>query len=259
MMRRWALLGWLLGGLTAGLVWAPARWLTSFLEQLGQQRVLFQDVRGTVWSGSTQLLLSAGPGSEHAVALPDRLSWHLTPSLLPRPSLDITFSLPCCTDTPLHLQASAVWGGGSLRVTDHRSSWPAAALAGLGTPWNTVQAQGRLQLDTQALELRWVEQRLQVSGQATLGLINLSSRLSPLKPMGSYRLHLQGGAGTQPMQVQLDTLDGRLQLHGRGEWTGERWRFEGEASAAPEHEAALSNLLNVLGQRQGHKALLTMG
>jgi len=259
MMQRWAFTGWLLGGLVAGLAWAPARWLTSSIEQLGQQRVLLQDARGTIWSGSTQLLLSAGPGSQQSVALPGRLSWHVQPRLLPRPSLEVTLSLPCCTDTPLHVQALAGWGGTTLRIRDHHSTWPAAALAGLGTPWNTVQAQGQLQLDTRALEIRWAEQRLQVTGHATLDLNDLSSRLSPLRPMGSYRLQLQGSIGTTPMQVQLDTLDGRLQLHGRGEWTGERWRFEGEASAAPEHEAALSNLLNVLGQRQGNKALLTMG
>jgi general secretion pathway protein N len=87
----------------------------------------------------------------------------------------------------------------------------------------------------------------------------LSSRLSTLRPMGSYRLQLQGHQGTTPMQVQLDTLSGQLHLQGRGEWIGERWRFEGEARADPAVEAALSNLLNVLGRRQGNKAQLTMG
>jgi general secretion pathway protein N len=77
--------------------------------------------------------------------------------------------------------------------------------------------------------------------------------------MGSYRLQLQGNDGSRPLRVQLDTLNGHLHLQGQGEWTGERWRFQGEASASPAHEAALSNLLNVLGQRQGNKALLTMG
>ena len=259
MSRRWAVCGGLLGALAALVCWAPARWLTVGVEQLSQQRVLLQEVRGTVWSGSAQLVLSAGPGSRQAVSLPDRLTWHLHPSLLPLPSLEVALSMPCCTETPLRLQALVEWGGLALRVMDHRSVWPAAALAGLGMPWNTVQAQGRLQLETRALDIRWAEQRLQVTGQASLNLIDLSSRLTTLRPMGSYRLQLQGGQGTTPMRVQLDTLDGRLQLQGRGQWTGERWRFQGEASTTPEHEAALSNLLNVLGQRQGNKALLTMG
>ncbi len=259
MMQRWALGGTLAGALAAGVACAPAAWLTHQVEHLSQQRVVLQAVRGTVWSGSAQLVLSAGVGSQQAVALPDRLSWRLSPRLLPRPSLEITLSLPCCTPTPLSLQAQADWGGTRVRVLDQQSTWPAAALAGLGTPWNTVQAQGQLQLETRALDIRWAEQRLQVAGQATLSLINLSSRLSTVRPMGSYRLQLQGSQGTTPMQVQLDTLSGQLQLQGRGEWIGERWRFDGEASADPAVEAAFSNLLNVLGRRQGNKAQLTMG
>ncbi len=102
----------------------------------------------------------------------------------------------------------------------------------------------------------WAAQRLQVNGQESLGLIHLSSTLSTLRPMGSYQLLLTGGSLPR---MQLETLRGRLNMHGRGEWVGGRWRFEGEASAAAEHEAALSNLLNVLGQRQGSKALLKMG
>lgn len=259
MMTRWAWGGGMAGALAAVVAWAPAHWLTRQVEQLSQQRVMLQQAQGSVWSGSAQLVLSAGVGSQQAVALPDRLTWRLRPSLLPRPSLNVTLSLPCCTPTPLGLQAWVDWSGLSVRVLDQQSTWPADALAGLGTPWNTVQAQGQLQLDTRALEIRWAEQRLQVVGQATLSLLDLSSRLSTLRPMGSYRLQLQGSEGAAPMRVQLDTLSGHLQLQGRGEWIGERWRFEGEASAPPAYEAALSNLLNVLGRRQGNKAQLTMG
>ena len=258
-MKAWALGGCLLGGVVAVVGWAPARWLTRSVEQISQQRVVLQEARGTVWSGSAQVTLSAGPGSQAAMALPDRLTWHVRPQLLPTPSLNVSLSLPCCTEGPMRWVARMGWGGPALQVLNHRSTWPAAALAGLGTPWNTVQAQGQLQLETRELDIRWAEQRLQVSGQASLGLIDLSSRLSTLHPMGSYRLQLQGSDGTRPLRIQLDTLSGHLHLQGQGEWTGERWRFQGEASASPAHEAALSNLLNVLGQRQGNKALLTMG
>lgn len=259
MMQRWVMGGVMLGAAAALVVWAPARWLATQVEHLSQGRLLLQGARGTVWSGSAQLVLSAGPDSQQAVAMPDRLRWRLQAGLLPRPSLQVSLSLPCCTQTPLQLQALADWGGTTLRVLDHHSSWPASALAGLGTPWNTVQAHGRLQLDTRSLEIRWAEQRLQVTGQADLALMDLSSRLSTLRPMGSYRLQLQGSQGGTPMQVKLDTLSGHLELQGHGEWTGERWRFQGEARAAPAFEAALSNLLNVLGRRQGNTAQLTMG
>ena len=250
----WAWAGAVLGLLCGLLGWAPARWLTTPISHLSAERVQWQHVRGTVWSGSAQLALSGGPGSQSSVALPGRIEWSLRPRW--DAGLEVSLHLPCCTPQALHLRVLPSWSGLHVQVQDGQSTWPASVLTGLGTPWNTLQAQGQLRLHTQQLQLAWAQERLQVSGQASLGLINVSSSLSTLRPMGSYQLLLTGGS---PPRLQLDTLNGRLQLQGRGEWIGGRWRFEGEASAASEHEAALSNLLNVLGQRQGSKALLKMG
>jgi general secretion pathway protein N len=74
--------------------------------------------------------------------------------------------------------------------------------------------------------------------------------------MGSYRLAFTGGATPA---LQLDTLDGALQLQGQGHWVGSRLRFTGEASAAPDREAALSNLLNIIGRRNGARSVITIG
>ena len=74
--------------------------------------------------------------------------------------------------------------------------------------------------------------------------------------MGSYRLTLQGGAAPT---LALQTLQGDLQLSGSGQWVGQRLRFSGEASAAPEREGALSNLLNIIGRRNGARSLITLG
>ena len=54
-------------------------------------------------------------------------------------------------------------------------------------------------------------------------------------------------------------LAGDLQLSGQGQWVGSRLHFRGEASASPEREAALSNLLNILGRRQGARSIITFG
>ena len=59
--------------------------------------------------------------------------------------------------------------------------------------------------------------------------------------------------------LTLSTLQGHLQLSGSGQWVGLRLRFTGEASANPDHEAALANLLNVIGRRQGTRSLLSLG
>jgi len=111
-------------------------------------------------------------------------------------------------------------------------------------------------LGTQALALHWASGRWQVAGSAQLDAQDLSSRLSTLRPMGSYRLTLSGGAAPE---LQLVTLAGSLQLSGQGQWVGNKLRFVGEASAAPESQAALSNLLNIIGRRNGARSTIKLG
>jgi general secretion pathway protein N len=78
--------------------------------------------------------------------------------------------------------------------------------------------------------------------------------------MGSYRLRLQGSeAGTPTPSLDLDTLQGPLRLSGQGQWLGQRLRFTGEALAEPDAEVALSNLLNIIGRRDGARSLLSLG
>ena len=74
--------------------------------------------------------------------------------------------------------------------------------------------------------------------------------------MGSYRITLQGG--TQAT-LRLDTLAGSLQLSGAGQWVGQRLHFRGEASAVPGSEAALANLLNIIGRRTGERSIISIG
>jgi general secretion pathway protein N len=93
------------------------------------------------------------------------------------------------------------------------------------------------------------------NGSAHLDAQDIASRLSTLRPMGSYRLSWQANAALSDNMsgptIALSTLQGALRLSGKGEWIGSRLRFVGEASAAPEREAALANLLNIIGRRSG--------
>ena len=250
----WALAGVLPGVLAAVVLFAPAHWLAGWIERASGGRVLLGDARGTVWNGSAQLLLAGGAGSSDAVALPTRLDWRLRPALA---GIDAQLSSPCCTSAaPLAVQARWRRAGASVSLSDAPSQWPAALLAGLGTPWNTLQIDGDLQLSTQGLSVEWTEGRLAIAGRAELQAQRLSSRLSTLRPMGSYRITLLGGATPT---LQLQTLEGSLQLSGTGQWAGSRFRFNGEASASPEREAALSNLLNIIGRRSGARSIITIG
>ena len=287
--RRWAVWGVLLGALLAGVANAPAQWLADALQQASAQRLLLADARGSLWTGSAVLVLTGGAGSRDASALPGRLHWRLRPDWR---GLALAARQDCCINGDLNLHWQPAWGGytlalagaGCSRPLPHAAAeglrlsgagegeppdcagpgvighWPAAWLAGLGTPWNTLQLGGLLQLASPGLRLQSVQGRLQLHGALALELQNVSSRLSPLPVLGSYRLGLQGQpAGGEAATLQLDTLDGALRLSGNGQWTGAGLRFRGQAQAADGQGAALANLLNIIGQRQGALSVISIG
>ncbi len=249
----WALTGLLLGLLLSVLLFAPVRWLASAVRQASNAQVQLDDARGTVWSGSALLTLTGGVGSGAAASLPSRLQWTLRPGM---EALTLRLQTSCCLTQPWHIDLLPRWAGVRLRVSDVSSSWPAALLSGLGTPFNTIAPTGQLALRTQGLTLTWVGTRWQMAGQAELDLQDMASRLSTLHPMGSYRLTLAGGATPE---LVLTTLQGALQLSGRGTWVGGKLRFVGEASSSPQHQAALSNLLNIIGRRNGVRSVIQLG
>lgn len=242
-----------MGLLLATLLNAPARWLTGLLQSALGERALLQDARGTLWNGSARLTLSGGAGSTDTASLPGRLGWRIRPGWS---GLAVDLNADCCMQQPWHWQVQPRWGGVKLVLSDATSQWPAHSLSGLGTPWNTLQVEGQLTLSTRALVLQWASGRLLLAGQAQLDALQVSSRLSTLRPMGSYRIVLSGG--NAPAFV-LSTLDGALQLSGSGQWVGSRLRFDGVASAAPERLDVLSNLLNIIGRRDGARAIIKIG
>lgn len=252
---RWALAGALLGGVLVLLAQAPARWLAGGLAWASGEHVLLTQPRGSVWSGTAQLLLTGGAGSRDRIALPGRVHWRLRPIWF---GLGLRLGADCCTPGgPLALRLAPRWSGLRLQLGDAQTRWPAALLAGLGTPFNTIQPRGELTLATEGLRIDWLAGRVRLAGSASLTARDLASRLTTLQPMGSYRLQLHGG---EPIGIELSTLDGALHLSGRGQWTpGAPPRFRGEASAAPGLEAQLANLLNILGQRRGDRAILSFG
>lgn len=250
----WALAGGLIGLLAVTIAAAPARWLSAGVAKVTAGTIQLQDAQGSVWTGSARLVLSGGAGSQGSASLPGRLHWQLGLSGL---GLAAVVSADCCTaQAPLKLKVSPRWGGASLSVADGRSQWPANALTGLGTPWNTVQLQGELTLDTRGLSVEWLAGRVTMEGGVDITARHLSSRLSTLQPLGSYRMTLAGG---DTPSLNVSTLEGALRLSGQGRWVGSRLRFSGEASAASGMEVQLANLLNILGRRQGDKAIISLG
>lgn len=249
----WSLAGALCGVLVTLVLQAPARWATAALQQVGDQRLVFQDPQGTVWNGSARLTLTGGAGSQDAATLPGRVGWRIRPDGL---GVRAELSADCCLPQPWQIQLSPKWGGVEARLANSLSQWPALWLVGLGTPWNTVRAEGRLALTTQDLVVHWTPAGATFAGRLEVDALQMASRLSTIRPMGSYRITVLGGSAPA---LQVQTMEGSLQLSGAGRWLGSRLRFEGVATAAPEHLDALANLLNILGRRDGARTIIKFG
>ena len=262
-MKRWLATGLLLGGLAALTAFAPAAWLAQSLATATGGRLLMADARGTVWAGSAVMVLTGGQGSRDSSALPGRLNWTLRMS---GTTLALRAQQACCIEGEMNLRIKpglgrlriellAPAGQASLMV----GQWPAAWLVGLGTPWNTLQPTGSLLLSTSGFAAEVVQGRWVLTGRAELQIRSLASSLSTLDELGHYQLSLQGDERGDAAQIQLGTSSGALQLTGSGQWAASRLRFNGQASAAPGSEAALNNLLNLIGRRQGALSLISIG
>ncbi|CAM4145197.1 type II secretion system protein N [Comamonas aquatilis] len=256
---RWALAGALVGGLLCLLVFFPARWIAGTVASASGRHVLLQDARGSIWKGSAVLVLAGGAGSRDAQALPGRLGWQLhagrsaaVPGTQGRGwGMGVSVEHACCQKQRLQL----FWLPFQQRFQLSALDWqlPAQVLAGLGTPWNTLSLEGRIQLSSSFLQWSRSLDAASMRGSLELKALSLSSRLSTLRPLGSYRMILdaQGAQSGTGLGFELDTLQGALRLSGKGQQLAGHWRFQGQAQAEPGQDAALANILNLIGNRGG--------
>jgi general secretion pathway protein N len=258
---RWALGGIVVGTALALIAFAPAAWLARGLAAASKDRVLLADARGTVWSGSAVAVLTGGPGSRDAAALPGRLEWSIGLRGL---GLEVQARHACCLNGTVALLIKPGFGRVTttlLPTVGWVGQWPSAWLGGLGTPFNTMQLGGAVRLVSPGMTLATVQGRVQLQGRADVELLSVSSRLTTLDTLGSYRLTLAGAdAGAPgPSTLTLSTQEGALQLSGNGTWGPGGVRFRGEATATGADEPALANLLNIIGRREGARSVISIG
>jgi general secretion pathway protein N len=256
---RWSWLGGCAGLLIALLVFAPARWLGMALDSATGGRVQLVNTRGSVWNGQGDVLLSGGEGSRGQTALPQGVRWTLAPGWQQGPVMRARLISPCCTEQPIGITLRPGLGSADVQFAAFSSRWPAALLVGLGTPWNTLRLDGQLLFQSPGFSVAWHDGRPQLKGRLVIEARDLATRVSTLRPLGSYRVELRARPEGDQATLALTTLSGGLQLQGNGQWVGGRLRFRGDAQAAPGNETALANLLSIIGRREGVRSLLTFG
>ena len=264
-MLRWIAFG--LAGLAAvlatALAAAPARFVDLALERASLGRVRMAEANGTVWSGSGRLVFADIDNAEAAdkpprdaavqalagVAIPGRVHWDVRPWPLLAGLIDASLNVDGMSE-PVQLQGSF----GELRVGPGRLALPSVELSRLGSPWNSIRPSGALGVEWQALTIR----DGQLAGDAAVELRDASSALTPVRPLGSYRVEIQG-RGSQA-DLALETLNGPLQLNGKGTWDARAGlRFMANATAEPAAADRLRSFLGVIGRREGERTIIRIG
>jgi len=201
------------------------------------------DAQGTLWNGSA--FVGGAPSGSDPVTplLPGRFSWTLSPLVL-LGQVDISVSNADALAQPVRITGS--WN--QWQVNPGQLLLPAERLAGLGAPLNTIQPAGRMRLQWTPLRMERQGNTVAVNGGTTLHMEDISSRLSPIKPLGAYQL-IMDWRGSQAA-LDLKSVRGPLLLSGSGKLVNGRLQFSGRAEAEEGQEDRLANLLNLLGQRR---------
>jgi general secretion pathway protein N len=228
------------------LVFFPAAWLGSLVEQRTGGRLTLGDAQGTLWRGSAFVGGAAGGDSPVTPLLPGRFSWKISPLALVG-MVDLQLDNPEALAQPVTFKGS--WS--HWQLSPSALLLPAEGLSGLGAPLNTVAPSGTMRLSWTSLELALEKRQvamIDIFGRTTLEMTDMASRLSSIRPLGSYALALDWRG--QAAALTLNSIKGPLLLSGRGSLNNGRLQFSGQAEAAQGQEDALANLLNLLGQRK---------
>jgi general secretion pathway protein N len=238
----WLGLTVLVGAVTV-LVFLPAAWLGPMVERQTGGRLTLGDAQGTLWRGSAFVGGAAGEGGSVTPLLPGRFSWRLSPLVL-FGQVSMELANEKALAQPVRITGS--WS--QWQVSAGELLLPAEGLAGLGAPLNTLAPSGVIKLSWNLLDIARQGQAVVVQGRTVLSLTDMGSRMSPVKPLGSYEVAMDWRG--QQADMALRTVRGALLLSGSGTLANGRLRFSGQASAANGYEDTLGNLLNLLGQRR---------
>ncbi|SPB14251.1 general secretory pathway protein N [Caballeronia novacaledonica] len=220
------------------LAMMPAAWIVPQFSKATGGHVNLVDPAGSLWSGSATLMLAAGTDGAGATLLPGRIEW--TTSFLPLFTGRVHMTMRQTDAMPDAVTVDANTRGAT--VTAGQIAVPATLLAGLGAPFNTLDFDGNVRLS-------WTDFRLlnrNTYGQVVVTLDDMASRVSRVKPLGSYRVALQAQGASAT--IDLSTSKGPLMLTGNGAISQESTSFQGTATAAPDQRENLAGLLNLLGR-----------
>ncbi|MES2106790.1 MAG: type II secretion system protein N [Pseudomonadota bacterium] len=221
----------------------PAAWMSALVEKQTMGRITLGDAQGSFWRGSAFVGGAAAGSGPVTPLFAGRFAWHISPLIL-LGQVDAEMDNPVALSQTVKLKGS--WS--QWQVSPATLLLPPERLEGMGAPLNTIGLSGQLSLSWNALQFVRQPGKLDVLGSMQLEMKDMASRLSPVKPLGTYGLGFDWRG--QTADIVLKTIKGPMLLSGKGSLVDGRLHFSGKAEPEAGQEDRLANLLNLLGQRR---------
>ena len=212
------------------LVFAPASLMGYALDRASGGTLSLAQTKGSVWQGSGVVLLHQKThyqtlGSYH---------WNLK---------IFSAAVQVQTGDGAPMTVRYVPFAGRVNIENLHVSLPVSIME-IGAPQlRPYQLQGSLETSSEHLML----DASGLNGLITVDWLRAASGLSEIRPLGDYRILVQGNGAT--LDAQLSTISGKLLLAGKGSFdqtTG--MHFNGTAQASPgAAEVELNELLHHIG------------
>jgi len=236
---RWTAPALGLGAFAAALIaFAPATLVDARLERASGGRLRLAEAKGSLWSGAGWIEIRDAHGR---AGVAKRLAWRVLPGSLLRARLVAEVELDqAARPFPVTISLSRI------EIADAGISVPAAVL-GLGMPRIApLRLTGDVLVDIPRLSVG----RGRMDGDATLKWRAAGSALAPISPLGDYEVRFK--AVGPAVHAALRTLEGPLQLDGKGTWSnGAPPSFLVTALVPPQHREQLAPLLGLIAVERG--------
>lgn len=214
------------------VAFAPATLIDARLQAASDGRIRLAGAQGSLWSGTGWIELRDAQG---ASGVAKHLAWRVLPSSLARGQLLAEVELDEAKPFAVAISPSRI------EIADALIDLPAAAL-GVGVPrLAALRLTGQVHVDIPHLSLT----QGRMEGDATLQWRGAGSALTAISPLGAYEVRFKG-AGPE-LHAALRTLEGPLQLEGKGTWSNaDAPSFQAIVRVPLEHQDQLSPLLRLV-------------
>ena len=242
MTRRW--LWYALSGLALYLVFlvatAPAAWVSWALARESGGTLNIDRPDGTVWRGRGALVIRT------ASVLPRSLGtvrWALNPLWLFAGRLHVHAVM---NGPGTDIRADVALGYHRVGLSAVDATFPAQLLSTLYSPAALFGPAGAFHVSAKRLTLAGRD----VTGTAAIEWQQAASSLSSVRPLGDYRLYLEGHG--RSVALRVETLHGNLGIAGSGSWEPARGVGQFSGTAKPDADpVALEPVLRLFGADRG--------